>query len=77
MELMPMPMAQTPKTLFSSVVKRVDRCRLNTVPNKPPSATASTLTTIPIISVPPYFPHKNTPVDFYPGVDLILHIKIS
>ena len=48
-ELIPMPMAHTPNTLLSSVVKRVESFLLNTVPRTPPSATASTLTITPII----------------------------
>ena len=48
-ELIPMPMAHTPNTLLSSVVKRVESFLLNTVPRTPPSATVSTLTITPII----------------------------
>lgn len=68
MELMPMPMAQTPNTLFSSVVKRVDRRWLKSVPKIPPNTTAATFTIIPIIKIPlRYFWRKNTPESIHSG----------
>lgn len=67
MELMPMPMAQTPNTLFSSVVKRVDRRWLKSVPKIPPNTTAATFTIIPIIKIPSVFLRKNTPESTHSG----------
>ena len=52
-EEMPIPIAHTPKTLLSSVVKRVERFLPNIVPQMPPMTTAITLTMIPIIDFLP------------------------
>ena len=48
MEEMPMPMAQTPRTEVSLVMKSWDNLWPNSMPKTPPTATAKTFVMMPI-----------------------------